>query len=78
LVSAAHLDEPTNLVNVILDGVRSDQGISGVVMPGFRNALSDADISAIVAYLRQEAGAKPWSKLQNKVGEIRNQPRFEH
>jgi mono/diheme cytochrome c family protein len=78
LGSAAHLDEPTNLVNVILDGVRSDQGISGVVMPGFRNALSDADISAIVAYLRQEAGAKPWSKLQNKVGEIRNQPRFEH
>lgn len=76
--SAAHLDEPTNLVNVILDGVRSDQGISGVVMPGFRDALSDSDISSIVAYLRQEAGGKPWSKLQQKVGEIRNQPRFEH
>ena len=76
--SAAHLDEPTNLVNVILDGVRSDQGIHGVVMPGFRDALSDADISAIVAYLRQEAGGKPWSELQKKVGEIRNQPRFEH
>lgn len=78
LGSAAHLDEPTNLVNVILDGVRSDQGIRGVVMPGFRDALSDANITAIVAYLRQEAGGKPWSKLQNKVGELRNQPRFEH
>jgi mono/diheme cytochrome c family protein len=76
--SATHLDEPTNLINVILDGVRSDQGISGVVMPGFRDALSDEDISSIAAYLRQTAGESIWPKLQQKVGEIRNQPRFEH
>jgi mono/diheme cytochrome c family protein len=75
--SAMHLDVPTNLINVILDGVRSDQGISGVVMPGFRDALSDEDISAIAAYLRQSAGQSAWPKLQQQVGEIRNQPRFE-
>jgi mono/diheme cytochrome c family protein len=76
--SATHLNDPTNLINVILDGVRSDQGISGVVMPGFRDALSDEDISAIAAYLRQTAGENTWPKLQQQVGEIRNQPRFEH
>ncbi|QDE29645.1 cytochrome c [Shewanella polaris] len=76
--SATHLDKPTNLINVILDGVRSDQGISGVVMPGFRDALSDEDITAIAAYLRQAAGENTWPKLQQQVGEIRNQPRFEH
>jgi len=78
LGSATHLDQPTNLVNVILDGVRNDQGISGVVMPGFRDALSDQDISAIAAYLRQAAGENAWPELQQKVIEIRNQPRFEH
>ncbi|MEL0659956.1 cytochrome c [Psychromonas arctica] len=77
LGSATHLDQPTNLVNVILDGVRNDQGISGVVMPGFRDALSDQDISAIAAYLRQAAGKSAWPELQQKVSEIRNQPRFE-
>jgi mono/diheme cytochrome c family protein len=78
LGSATHIDQPTNLVNVILDGFRSDQGITGVVMPGFRDALSDQDITAIAAYLRQTAGEKTWPKLQQKVIEIRNQPRFEH
>ncbi|MDN2661907.1 c-type cytochrome [Psychromonas sp. 14N.309.X.WAT.B.A12] len=78
LGSSTHLDKPTNLVNIMLDGVRSDQGIHGVVMPGFRNALSDQDIASIAAYLRQAAGEESWPKLLEQVGEIRNQPRFEH
>ena len=65
-------------MNVILDGVRSDQGINGIVMPGFREALSDQDISAIAAYLRQSAGEESWPQLLEQVGEIRAQPRFEH
>ncbi|RVU84007.1 cytochrome c [Leucothrix sargassi] len=77
LGTAAHLDEPTNLVNVILDGVRTNQGISGIVMPGFRDAFSDKDIAAITAYLRQATGKSPWPDLEKKVGDIRNQPRFE-
>ena len=77
LGSATHLDDATNLINVILDGVRSNQGISSLVMPGFRNALSDNDIAAIAAYLRQSAGEQPWPNLIKKVGEIRHQPRFE-
>ncbi|MFQ6372651.1 c-type cytochrome [Shewanella sp. YIC-542] len=78
LGSAVHLDDPANLVNVILDGVRRDQGIQGVVMPGFRKRLSDEDIAAISEYLRQSAGEQPWPQLQQRVSEIRLQPRFEH
>ncbi|MGE4259874.1 cytochrome c [Shewanella fodinae] len=78
LGSATHLNDPTNLVNVMLDGVRSDQGIPGVVMPAFRDALSDDEIAAIAEYLRHSAGEQPWPNLQQKVGEIRHQPRFEH
>lgn len=77
LGSAVHLDDPTNLINVILDGFRANQGIKGVVMPAFRDALSDEDITALAAYLRQAAGEQPWPNLEQRVGEIRRQPRFE-
>ncbi|MCS6242046.1 cytochrome c [Shewanella baltica] len=78
LGSALHLDDPTNLINVTLDGFRANQGITGVVMPAFRDALSDEDITAIATYLRQSAGEQPWPNLKQKVAEIRLQPRFEH
>lgn len=78
LGSSLHLDEPTNLINVILDGFRADQGIQGVVMPSFREAFSDEDIATIAAYLRQSAGEKAWPNLIGKVGEVRRQPQFVH
>jgi mono/diheme cytochrome c family protein len=76
--SVLYLDDPTNLINVILEGVRSDQGIRGLVMPGFRHALSDENISSIAAYLRQTVGQKPWKELQKNVVRIRNQPQIKH
>lgn len=76
--TSTHLDEPTNLIHVILDGFSAEQGIKGVVMPGFRDALSVDDITAIATYLRATAGEKPWPNLKSKVGEIRLQPRLEH
>jgi mono/diheme cytochrome c family protein len=47
-------------------------------MPGFRNALSDENISSIAAYLRQTVGQKPWEELQKNVVKIRNQPQIKH
>lgn len=76
--SSTHLDAPTNLINVMLDGLRADQGIQGVVMPGFRDALSDAEMAQIAAYLRHTAGEPPWPNLQQQVTDVRQQPRFEH
>jgi mono/diheme cytochrome c family protein len=76
LGSTVHLDEPTNLINVILDGFHADQGISGIVMPAYRDVFSDEDIALIAAYLRQAAGEKAWPKLSSKVGEVRRQPKY--
>ena len=53
LNSALNLSEPTNLIQVVLRGISAKDGIPGVVMPGFRQALGDADIARIAAYLRR-------------------------
>ncbi|WP_418459195.1 c-type cytochrome [Brucella intermedia] len=70
--SAIRLDDPTNLIHVILDGVNGKNGIDGVVMPPFRHALSDTDIAAIAAYLREKrANLKPWPDIAAQVKHIR-------
>lgn len=72
--SSARLPEATNLLHVILDGVNAREGSGGVVMPGFRNALSDGDIAAVANYLREKrAGLAPWPELAAKVGQVRAQ-----
>jgi len=77
--SATRISAPDNLIQVILNGVVSDDGIQGVVMPRFRDALSDQEIAAIVNYLRgQRAQLKPWDDVERKVGEIRKATTTRH
>ncbi|WP_417280551.1 cytochrome c [Celeribacter sp.] len=69
--SAMRLDDPTNLIHVMLEGVKADQGMEGVVMPAF-STLSDEQIAAIAAYLRASRTDKaPWDGLEQHVAEIR-------
>lgn len=71
--SAVRLGEPDNLVQVILEGVGNDEGMAGVVMPGFREAMSDDEVAAIAAYLRaSRTEFAPWADLANTVSRIRN------
>lgn len=70
--SATRLDDPSNLIHVILDGVPAGEGTHGVVMPAFRSALDDDEIAAIAAYLRADhAGLTPWPDLAAKVKSVR-------
>jgi len=70
--ASTRLADPTNLVHVVLDGVGVGEGTSGIVMPAFRNALSDEDIAALANYLRgKRAGLAPWPDLVAKVARIR-------
>ncbi|QPF88680.1 cytochrome c [Bradyrhizobium commune] len=72
LNSAAHLSDPSNLIQVILQGISSEAGTPGVVMPAFAGALSDADIARIAAYLRRtRTSLPPWPDLATKIAEIR-------
>lgn len=70
--SALRLDDPSNLVHVILDGVPAKQGTHGVVMPGYRTALNDAQIADIANYLRtSRTGLPAWPALEARVATIR-------
>ena len=74
LNSALSLPEPTNLVQVMLRGISASDGMSGVVMPGFARALTDADIVRIAAYLRRtRTNLPPWTNLDAKVAALRQQ-----
>src|SRR3984957_6281232 len=74
LNSALSLPDPTNLIQVVLRGVSSEEGMPGVVMPSFERALSDADIARIATYLRRtRTNLPPWSGLEAKVAAMRRQ-----
>ncbi|PZR34891.1 cytochrome c [Caulobacter segnis] len=73
LNSAVNLDDPTNLIRVVLYGVSAKDGAPGVVMPSF-NRFSDADVAKLAAYLRATRTDKPaWPDLEKKVAAIRAQ-----
>ena len=74
LNSAVHLSDPSTLIQVILRGIRSEEGMPGVVMPAFGSALSDADVARIATYLRRtRTSLPPWPELATKIAEIRGQ-----
>jgi mono/diheme cytochrome c family protein len=74
LNSALSLSDPTNLIQVVLRGVGTEEGLPGIVMPSFAPALSDADIARIAAYLRRtRTNLPPWPELETKIAAIRRQ-----
>ncbi|MBO1327292.1 cytochrome c [Acetobacter suratthaniensis] len=73
LNNALWLDEPTNLFQVMLHGLSAEEGQSGVAMPSFYNALSDADMARIAAYLRRtRTTLPPWTDLEKKAAAVRS------
>ncbi|MET1028035.1 MAG: cytochrome c [Dongiaceae bacterium] len=74
LNSAVSLDEPTNLIRVILSGIGAKEGAPGIVMPGFGHGFNDADIARIAGYIRATRTKEaPWPDLEKKVAAIRAQ-----
>lgn len=71
LNTAVNLDDPTNLIRVILYGVAAGEGAPDVVMPGF-SGFSDSDVARLAAYIRRTRTVRPaWTALPAKVAEIR-------
>jgi mono/diheme cytochrome c family protein len=53
--------DPRNVVHVVLDGVRPREGAAGAIMPGFRDTLTEAQLSDLVQHLRARFNdAPPW------------------
>lgn len=73
LNNAVNLDDPTNLIQVVLHGINAKDGAPGVVMPAF-SRFSDADVARIATWLRATRTTKaPWPDVEKKVAAIRAQ-----
>lgn len=68
-----HSDRPDNLLRTILDGIQDPAFVEIGHMPAFRHALSDAQIAALAAYMRQRfAPDRPaWGELEAAVARAR-------
>jgi len=78
LNSSLTLYEPTNFIQVVLDGVsttetdNNTEGAAGLVMPAYGASLTDAEIARLAAYLRRtRTNLPPWNDLEKKVAAVR-------
>jgi nicotinate dehydrogenase subunit B len=73
LNSNLHSAMPDNLIQVILHGIASPVSSDLGYMPGFKDSMSDGQLTELVSYLRQQfaPGKPPWSDVQAAVGRIR-------
>jgi mono/diheme cytochrome c family protein len=79
LNSSLSLPEPTNFIQVVLNGVGTTEGAPGLVMPAYAASLTDGDIARLAAYLRRtRTKFPPWSDLEEKVSAIRRQSAASH
>jgi mono/diheme cytochrome c family protein len=80
LNSSLALSEPTNFIQVVLNGVSStetdnnSEGAAGLVMPAYDSSLTDAEIARLAAYLRRtRTKLPPWNDLEKQVAAIRRE-----
>jgi mono/diheme cytochrome c family protein len=63
---------PTNLINVILFGLPAAEGEPSPIMPGFADAMDDAQVKALVAYIRAGFSDRPpWTDLDRHIARAR-------
>ncbi len=64
--------DPRNLANIVLSGVRPVEGERSPIMPGFASSMSDAQIAALLNYLRSRFSHQPaWTGVQQTVEDSR-------
>lgn len=72
LSTSLWLNEPTNFFQIVLGGVGAQVGKTGVVMPSFYSALTDAELARLAAYLRKtRTNAPAWTDLEKKAAAVR-------
>jgi len=72
LSTAINANDPRNLANIMLSGVRSIEGERSPIMPGFAAVMNDREVAALLAYLRSRFSAQPaWNDLEKTVAEAR-------
>jgi mono/diheme cytochrome c family protein len=73
LSTAMYGPDPKNLINVTMFGLPGEEGEQSPIMPGFAGALTDAQLTALVAYLRQRFSDQPqWQDIAQLIREARS------
>jgi len=68
LSSTLRLPKPDNLVRVIREGVHPTPPGAGAIMPGFADALTDAQIESLTTYLRTQFAELPaWTGVAEAI-----------
>lgn len=64
--------DPRNLIHIILNGVHPPPGAPGLMMPGFDAALTNEQVAALAAFIRDHFSDEPaWDNLDETVRRIR-------
>ena len=72
LGTAMTVPTSANLIRITLEGIAPPPGEPGRTMPGFAQALTDAQVKALMAYIRERFGrAPPWSDVDDELRKAR-------
>jgi mono/diheme cytochrome c family protein len=72
LSTAIASPDPRNLANIVLSGVRPVEGERSPIMPGFASSMSDAQVAALLNFLRARySNQPPWSGVEKTVEDAR-------
>ncbi len=72
LSTALSSPDARNAANIVLSGVRPVEGERSPIMPGFAASMNDAQISALLNYLRARFGNQPaWTGVEKTVEDAR-------
>jgi mono/diheme cytochrome c family protein len=72
LSTAIASPDPRNLANIVLSGVRPVEGERSPIMPGFAASMNDAQIVALLNFLRSRfSNRPPWAAVEKTVEEAR-------
>src|ERR1700730_17043751 len=64
--------DPRNAANIVLSGVRPVEGERSPIMPGFAASMNDAQITALLNYLRARFSDQPaWTGVEQTVADAR-------
>ncbi|HEU0083387.1 MAG TPA: cytochrome c [Bradyrhizobium sp.] len=64
--------DPRNVINTILSGLRPVEGERSPIMPGFAASMDDAQIAALLNYLRARYSDQPaWTGLEKIIADAR-------
>ena len=72
LGTAVNAPTPRDTIQMILHGIPAREGVAGPYMPGFAGTLSDDQVVALVAYLRERYSDQPaWTDIGTQLREAR-------